>query len=96
VTSTPTSSGPGRHPDERFHRFVTEQLDEWGRSNLPGLEAVRVVGEEWAARSHELRELVGTPDTVRPIGIKGIGEIGVVGVSAAIANAAYHATGRRI
>ena len=39
---------------------------------------------------------VGKPDTVRPIGIKGIGEIGVVGVSAAIANAVYHATGRRI
>ncbi len=39
---------------------------------------------------------VGAPDTVRPIGIKGIGEIGVVGVSAAIANAVYHATGRRI
>jgi xanthine dehydrogenase YagR molybdenum-binding subunit len=28
---------------------------------------------------------VGTPDTVRPLGIKGIGEIGVVGLSAAIA-----------
>ena len=39
---------------------------------------------------------VGTPDTLRPMGIKGIGEIGVVGVSAAIANAVYHATGRRI
>jgi CO/xanthine dehydrogenase Mo-binding subunit len=39
---------------------------------------------------------VGMPDTVRPVGIKGIGEIGVVGVSAAIANAVYHATGRRI
>jgi len=39
---------------------------------------------------------VGTPDTVRPSGIKGIGEIGVVGVSAAIAKAVYHATGRRI
>jgi xanthine dehydrogenase YagR molybdenum-binding subunit len=39
---------------------------------------------------------VGTPDPVRPLGIKGIGEIGVVGVSAAIANAVYHATGRRI
>jgi xanthine dehydrogenase YagR molybdenum-binding subunit len=39
---------------------------------------------------------VGTPDTVRPIGIKGLGEVGVVGVSAAIANAVYHATGRRI
>jgi xanthine dehydrogenase YagR molybdenum-binding subunit len=40
--------------------------------------------------------LVGTPDTVRPLGIKGMGEIGVVGVSAVIANAVYHATGRRI
>jgi CO/xanthine dehydrogenase Mo-binding subunit len=39
---------------------------------------------------------VGRPDTVRPIGIKGIGEIAIVGVSAAIANAVYHATGRRI
>jgi xanthine dehydrogenase YagR molybdenum-binding subunit len=39
---------------------------------------------------------VGTPDTVRPIGIKGIGEIAIVGVSAAIANAVHHATGRRI
>jgi CO/xanthine dehydrogenase Mo-binding subunit len=39
---------------------------------------------------------VGTPDTVRPIGIKGMGEISGVGLSAAIANAAYHATGRRI
>jgi thioredoxin reductase (NADPH) len=50
---------PGTPPDEHFHRFVTEQLDEWSRSNLPGLEVVRVVGEEWAARSHELRELLG-------------------------------------
>src|SRR5690349_21589217 len=50
---------PGTPPDEVFHRSVTEQLAEWGRSNLPGLEVVRVVGEEWAARSHELRELLG-------------------------------------
>src|SRR3984957_7246311 len=50
---------PGPSPDERFHRFVTEQLEEWGRSNLPGLEVVRVVGDEWAPRSHELRELLG-------------------------------------
>jgi xanthine dehydrogenase YagR molybdenum-binding subunit len=39
---------------------------------------------------------VGKPDTVRPLGIKGLGEISCVGVSAAIANAVYHATGRRI
>jgi len=50
---------PGTPPDEVFHRSVTEQLAEWGRSNLPGIEVVRVVGEEWAARSHELRELLG-------------------------------------
>jgi xanthine dehydrogenase YagR molybdenum-binding subunit len=31
-----------------------------------------------------------------PIGVKGLGEIGVVGVAAAIGNAVYHATGRRI
>lgn len=31
-----------------------------------------------------------------PIGAKGLGEIVIVGVSAAIANAVYHATGRRI
>ena len=50
---------PGTPPDERFHQVITEQLGEWGRSNLPGLEVVRVVGEPWAARSHELRELLG-------------------------------------
>ncbi len=33
---------------------------------------------------------------VNPLGIKGIGEIGIVGVAAAIANAVYHATGKRI
>jgi xanthine dehydrogenase YagR molybdenum-binding subunit len=39
---------------------------------------------------------VGTPDTVRPLGIKGMGEISGVGLSAAIANGVYHATGRRV
>ncbi|HEY3673799.1 MAG TPA: xanthine dehydrogenase family protein molybdopterin-binding subunit [Acidimicrobiia bacterium] len=33
---------------------------------------------------------------VNPIGAKGVGEIGVVGTAAAIANAVYHATGMRI
>ena len=33
---------------------------------------------------------------VNPIGAKGIGEIGIVGVAAAIANAVYHATGKRV
>ena len=33
---------------------------------------------------------------VNPIGAKGIGEIGIVGTAAAIANAVHHATGIRI
>lgn len=35
-------------------------------------------------------------DVVNPLGVKGVGEIGVVGVAAAIANAIHHATGKRI
>ena len=33
---------------------------------------------------------------VNPIGVKGIGEIGIVGVAPAIANAVFHATGKRV
>jgi xanthine dehydrogenase YagR molybdenum-binding subunit len=33
---------------------------------------------------------------VTPLGVKGVGEIGVVGTAAAIANAIFHATGKRI
>ena len=33
---------------------------------------------------------------VNPLGVKGIGEIGTVGAAAAIANAVYHATGKRV
>ncbi len=33
---------------------------------------------------------------VNPIGVKGIGEIGIVGTAAALANAVFHATGQRI
>ena len=35
-------------------------------------------------------------DRINPLGIKGVGEIGIVGVAAAIANAVYHATGKRV
>jgi xanthine dehydrogenase YagR molybdenum-binding subunit len=35
-------------------------------------------------------------DIVNPLGIKGLGEIGIVGVAAAIANAVYHAAGKRV
>jgi CO/xanthine dehydrogenase Mo-binding subunit len=39
---------------------------------------------------------VGEPDPGNPIGVKGVGEIGLAGIAAAIANGVHHATGRRI
>ena len=47
-------------PDERFHREVAGFLYEWARLQRPVYEAVRLVGERWAPRSHELRDLLGT------------------------------------
>lgn len=35
-------------------------------------------------------------DMASPIGVKGLGEIGIVGVAAAVANAIFHATGKRV
>ena len=35
-------------------------------------------------------------DKASPIGVKGLGEIGIVGTGAAVANAIYHATGKRV
>jgi xanthine dehydrogenase YagR molybdenum-binding subunit len=39
---------------------------------------------------------VGEPDRFNPIGVKGVGEIGLVGMAAAIANGVFNATGRRV
>ncbi|MBU1331379.1 MAG: xanthine dehydrogenase family protein molybdopterin-binding subunit [Gammaproteobacteria bacterium] len=40
---------------------------------------------------------VDEPDSVvNSLGSKGVGEIGIVGVAAAVANAVYHATGKRV
>jgi CO/xanthine dehydrogenase Mo-binding subunit len=39
---------------------------------------------------------VGAPDRNTATGTNGVGEIGLVGVAAAIANAVCHATGRRV
>ncbi len=35
-------------------------------------------------------------DKANPLGVKGLGEIGIVGTAAAIANAIFHATGKRV
>ena len=44
-------------------------------------------------------EIIMVPEhdeRVNPLGVKGIGEIGIVGMNAAVANAVYHATGKRL
>jgi len=46
---------------------------------------------------HDIKVIfVDEADDSNPLGIKGVGEIGIVGVAAAIANAVYHATGKRV
>ncbi|MEU5979137.1 hypothetical protein [Streptomyces sp. NPDC047315] len=39
---------------------------------------------------------VGGPDRATAVGTKGVGEVGLVGLAAAIGNAVRHATGRRV
>ncbi|MEJ0024995.1 MAG: hypothetical protein WDN01_03110 [Rhizomicrobium sp.] len=41
-------------------------------------------------------ERVEEDSIVNPLGIKGVGELGNVGMNAAVVNAVYHATGKRV
>jgi xanthine dehydrogenase YagR molybdenum-binding subunit len=47
-------------------------------------------------RSVEVIMVPEDDNRVNPMGIKGIGEVGIVGMNAAVANAVFHATGKRI
>lgn len=49
---------PGPPPNERFHQIIADFLEEWSRPHRSEMHAmVRVVGERWSARSHEVRDL---------------------------------------
>ena len=48
--------------DERFHRNVTELLDEWWRQQGSPSPVVRVVGNERSARVHEIVDLLQRHD----------------------------------
>lgn len=70
--------------DARYGNFVNHSLGEYHvpvNADIPDIDAFFVEEHD----SH-----------VNPLGVKGIGEIGIVGVAAAVANAVYHATGKRI
>ncbi len=70
--------------DPRTARYVNKNLGDYivpVNADTPDVEIIIVPEED---------------DGVNPLGIKGIGEIGIVGMNAAVANAVFHATGRRI
>jgi xanthine dehydrogenase YagR molybdenum-binding subunit len=70
--------------DPRFGRFMTHNLADYHVPANADVHAIDVifVDEEDAE--------------INPLGVKGVGEIGIVGTAAAIANAVFHATGKRV
>jgi thioredoxin reductase (NADPH) len=48
---------PGRPPDEVFHEGISSFLLEWARERRLVPHTVHIVGEEWAGRAFELREV---------------------------------------
>jgi xanthine dehydrogenase YagR molybdenum-binding subunit len=74
----------GTHMDSRLGRWANASLGDYlvpVNADAPDVDV----------------ELVEFEDAVvNPLGVKGCGEIGQVGAAAAIANAVFHATGRRV
>jgi xanthine dehydrogenase YagR molybdenum-binding subunit len=70
--------------DHAFGRIMNANIAEYHVPTNADVRDIQVI-------------FVDEPDSiVNPLGIKGVGEIGIVGVAAAIANAIYHATGKRV
>ncbi|MEY2518623.1 MAG: xanthine dehydrogenase YagR molybdenum-binding subunit [Verrucomicrobiota bacterium] len=66
-----------------------------------GLPVIRNLADYHVPTNADVPEIdvsfVGEPDfAFNPIGARGMGEIGITGIAAAIANAVYHATGKRV
>jgi len=69
--------------DERSGRIMNPSLAEY---HVPVHLDVPPIDVIWT----------GIPDPISPFGVHGIGEIGITGCGAAIANAVFNATGKRI
>jgi xanthine dehydrogenase YagR molybdenum-binding subunit len=70
--------------DHRYGRIMNANIAEYHVPVNADIHDIQVI-------------FVDEPDRIiNPLGIKGLGEIGIVGVAAAIANAIYHATGKRV
>jgi xanthine dehydrogenase YagR molybdenum-binding subunit len=71
------------HIDHRFGRIMNANIAEYHVPVHADVHDIQVI-------------FVDEKDDSNPLGMKGVGEIGIVGVPAAIANAVYHATGKRV
>lgn len=69
--------------DERSGRIMNPTLADY---HIPSHLDVPEIDVMWT----------GIPDPRSPLGARGIGEIGITGVAAAVANAVFNATGKRI
>lgn len=69
--------------DERSGRIMNPSLSEY---HVPVHRDVPPIDVMWT----------DIPDPHTPMGARGIGEIGITGTAAAVANAVWHATGRRV
>jgi xanthine dehydrogenase YagR molybdenum-binding subunit len=70
--------------DQNFGRFISHNLAEYHVPVNADINEIDVIFVE------------ENDSIVNPLGAKGLGEIGIVGVAAAIANAVFHATGKRV
>jgi xanthine dehydrogenase YagR molybdenum-binding subunit len=70
--------------DNRFGRYVNNNLADYHVPVLADMPAIEVFFID------------KTDSVIDPMGAKGLGEISMTGMAAAITNAIYHATGKRI
>jgi xanthine dehydrogenase YagR molybdenum-binding subunit len=70
--------------DHRLGRFMNHNLAEYHVPVNADVQAIDVIFVE------------EKDEVINPLGVKGVGEIGIVGTAAAVANAVYHATGKRV
>ena len=70
--------------DHKFGRIMNANIAEYHVPVNADVQIIKVIFVD------ELDEIIN------PLGIKGLGEIGIVGVAAAVANAVYQATGKRV
>lgn len=70
--------------DHRIGRFMNHNFADYHIATSADIDDLEVIFVE----EHD--------SEVNPLGIKGVGEIGIVGTTAAVANAIFHATGKRI